>query len=166
MPRKYSTKPINQARKNKYKHVFCLHDQPKQGENFRSNSNFKIDEQLIHLEVCVPSKKFYPYALLNTSTKQKKEVTLLISDGTKFSHLNANKKEHVLVIDFKTEEIQNSKINLLKINKGDEIQIRVINDFFDFKLDTKIENQEKKAAFFNPEPKEDGEGVIIEIGLP
>lgn len=168
MPRSFYRRQINASRRSKFPKVFCLHKQPSIPEEEKSTSYFNTDKKNIHLEICVPSKKFYPYAILNTSYKNAKEITVLISDGTTDPHKPANKKDFILEIDFDVDNLQNSNVKPLKININDIIKIVIINDFFDFENNESLNDNLKEKEFESakiiksPEPKEDGEGVIIE----
>jgi hypothetical protein len=163
MPRNFHRRPIK-VNKDMFPKVFCLHKQPQKPEdNFKSTSYYSKDKESLHLEICVPNKKFYPYTILNTSYNNIKEITIFISDGTKKAHKPDNKKDFILEINFNTDNLQNSNIKPLVIKDKDEVNVIIINDLFDFDNNNSIQKDKKsEKIIFSPEPKEDGGGVIIE----
>ena len=188
MSRRFTTRDfINSNEETYFNDVFYLHKQTDSVK--KSTSYYSKDRKHLHIEICVPNTKFKPYAILNTSSNTKKEITILINDNSpnRYQTSTGLNKKKILVLDFLFDNLQNSKIHPFKFdtnNPEEEIKFIIIHDKFDFVAYewnendaihpyvesimgmSDVENKQgfydKHGRFFYPEPKEDGEGVIIE----
>lgn len=186
MSRKFTTRDFTDSNEKLFfEDVFYLHK--KTNNTKKSTSYYSKDRKSLHIEICVPNQQFKPYTILNTSDASKKEITILVNDNTpnRYQSETGKNKKKILVIDFLFENLQNSKVNPFEFkttNPKEEIKIIVIHDMFDFisyewnenkeKITESLEDKnidisnfgfyDKDGNFFYPEPKEDGEGVIIE----